>query len=46
MDYTWIELESGFKIARSRNPREFSHMDRELYGMWKDPEGRSRAILM
>ena len=42
----WKELEAGFKITVGRNPKEFPRIDRKLCGMWKDPDVRSRAILL
>ena len=39
--YIWRELESVFKIAGDRDPKEFLHMEWELCGMWTDLEGES-----
>ena len=39
-------LEAGFKIAAGRDPKQFLNMGGELCRMWKDPEGRSRTLLL
>ena len=40
------DLEAGFKIVAGRDPAQFPNMDGELCGMWKDPERRSRTLLL
>ena len=39
-------LESDFKFAGGRDPRELPDLDMTLCSLWKDPEGRSRSLLL
>lgn len=40
------ELESGFKLAAGRDPRELPKLASSVHALWKDPEGRSRSLLL
>ena len=40
------ELESRFKLADGKDPRELPKLASSVHALWKDPEGRSRTLLL